>query len=1354
VATTGNTRDVRMQLSVDTLGEENISKLGSLVRELARSGGDAAPEFAKLADEIDRLGEQAKALKVFQTLSDDTAALTAVQDRAAATTAELRAKLEELSASTAQARERQQGTVAALREAEVAYRQTRDAIAKLNIETTGAARKEEDYIAQKRALSLAAIEQRARTRELRDELGEVNATVQVAIRAESDLAKSYARSAQEADKTAKALNEHAAAVHAAEQAALELGVATDNIAGSQAEITLALNKVGTAAETLRERLERLAAREREIVEIRAFEKLAQEAQELVRASQYADLFDQALARSTVAQRDAKAAAEAAQWQKQAFEIVEAAEAAQRLARETEITAAVMRELAAIDAFEKQANDAKQLLQAADYVQFWTNELNKSEAQLKETAAASESAASRIKSAFQTIGTKSAAELRAEIAAVRAALVTVETEAGVTGSALSSAFTAGKSRINELERELRAVNGQLTSGDKLAGLFKNSLGQIAAGNIIADGVGYLVNKIKELGVAAIAAIVQIDQLRRGLGAVYQSSAIAAAQILFLKRTSMEAGVAFGSISQAFVKFSAATQSANIPLNVTNGLFASIARAASTLGLSGDEVTGMLNALGQMASKGTVSMEELRQQLGDRLPGALSLVAKGLGLTDAQLIKLVESGGLAARDLFPALTKALNQMQGEAQGLVPTYERLKNALTEAAQAGGDSGWTQVLVGGLKALAIVLGTIIIPFQAFTELVFGLAKAAAVAAAALTGDIKVMEELGKIADDAATRQANLTKAFQAAAGEVDVAAQAQAAHTEKMVATGKAAANLEQAVISTSAAQQANAFATKVMSDNTLDLSSKIVQVKANIDELLASQVKDTDAKTKLVQAAKLEGDALKELAALRGSEQATLVASVQAQERSLTALTNLAEAHKTETELLELKLDVVTKAAIQQDGNTKARQTEIDDIKKKIVVSKAETEQSKQAEAQARAELAVRRLQQQAYQDNSARVDEYARALLAATTAVDELTRRSINQTVSDEQMRAAKLRLSEAQFLFNDAVKDTIAKIDQENRLKQASINVAQAKISVEQQSLLATAGLLRSMGNVASAIEFEISAKYKQIEATRLVATAKKAEAQATIDAANEEIKALDVNDKMYKQKRAEIEIRLQNAKAKLIEANASESVISGIQREIDALRKQQYERKGSSDSIERDTQSRDTNTSAINRQTQALKEQKQMTADGFEANPDGSAKGSFNNMLPVDQAFALANGQITDKGAAAAALQQAKNAYEDMLAFTKLNPGASSYEYQTSTRELYTRARAAYEKLTAASVGGGTTTGGGPASIGGGAAVAPGGAASVGGTRVIRIDIGGESFNVTSQQDADAVERVIRTLAQNKGAAA
>jgi len=75
------------------------------------------------------------------------------------------------------------------------------------------------------------------------------------------------------------------------------------------------------------------------------------------------------------------------------------------------------------------------------------------------------------------------------------------------------------------------------------------------------------------------------------------------------------------------------------------------------------------------------------------------------------------------------------------------------------------------------------------------------------------------------------------------------------------------------------------------------------------------------------------------------------------------------------------------------------------------------------------------------------------------------------------------------------------------------------------------------------------------------------------------------------------------------------------------------------------------------------------TSDGFQTNKDGSAKGTFTNTLPLDQAYRLLDasksGRAIDMTQAEydAAVKQAKNAYADMQALMKLNPGSASADY-------------------------------------------------------------------------------------------
>ena len=122
--------------------------------------------------------------------------------------------------------------------------------------------------------------------------------------------------------------------------------------------------------------------------------------------------------------------------------------------------------------------------------------------------------------------------------------------------------------------------------------------------------------------------------------------------FATETAKKYGTGIAQTADSFSKFTAAATAANIPLQVQEELFDAVTKSALTFGMTSEETRGAFQALQQMASKGVVSMEELRQQLGERVPIATAAAAKGLGVTQQELIKLVESGKLTAAEFFPA------------------------------------------------------------------------------------------------------------------------------------------------------------------------------------------------------------------------------------------------------------------------------------------------------------------------------------------------------------------------------------------------------------------------------------------------------------------------------------------------------------------------------------------------------------------------------------------------------------------------------------------------------------------------------------------------------------------------------
>lgn len=79
-----------------------------------------------------------------------------------------------------------------------------------------------------------------------------------------------------------------------------------------------------------------------------------------------------------------------------------------------------------------------------------------------------------------------------------------------------------------------------------------------------------------------------------------------------------------------------------------------------------------AIQQMAGKGVISMEELRQQLGEAVPTAIQNMADGLGVSYAKLVKEISLGRVKSE---PALIAMMRQMElsftGSAQNMMNTW-----------------------------------------------------------------------------------------------------------------------------------------------------------------------------------------------------------------------------------------------------------------------------------------------------------------------------------------------------------------------------------------------------------------------------------------------------------------------------------------------------------------------------------------------------------------------------------------------------------------------------------------------------------------------------------------------------------
>lgn len=217
-------------------------------------------------------------------------------------------------------------------------------------------------------------------------------------------------------------------------------------------------------------------------------------------------------------------------------------------------------------------------------------------------------------------------------------------------------TGAASSVTTLDRSINQVNrsvGQTSSAfNKAADSGKNF------SNSVGSSISSLATKIG--GVVAIVDSLKTTAKMEGLEQAIKFSGgnEGAANLEFLKSKITELSLPMEAAMEGFKTLSGGLTGTGIE-NQANKIFAAMSEASTVMKLSGDETKGALLALGQMASKGVVSMEELRGQLGERLPGAFMIAADAMGVTQTKFIEMVEKGDVLAKDFLPRFADALHE-----------------------------------------------------------------------------------------------------------------------------------------------------------------------------------------------------------------------------------------------------------------------------------------------------------------------------------------------------------------------------------------------------------------------------------------------------------------------------------------------------------------------------------------------------------------------------------------------------------------------------------------------------------------------------------------------------------------------
>ena len=187
-----------------------------------------------------------------------------------------------------------------------------------------------------------------------------------------------------------------------------------------------------------------------------------------------------------------------------------------------------------------------------------------------------------------------------------------------------------------------------------------------------------------------------------------------------------GQSINNLEQSFGKFLAASRGAGVEIDTVKNIFQGLTQSVSAFGLSASDANLAFLAVEQMMGKGVVSAEELRRQLGERIPTAMTAMARAVGEqygTDGSVAALqqkLKAGAINSAEVMEIFVQKLKELSGtpDVDNLETSYTRLGNRLREIVL---DWDITGKLKTAVDVISGLLGLLKDHFLAFAGAIAG---------------------------------------------------------------------------------------------------------------------------------------------------------------------------------------------------------------------------------------------------------------------------------------------------------------------------------------------------------------------------------------------------------------------------------------------------------------------------------------------------------------------------------------------------------------------------------------------------------------------------------------------------------
>lgn len=262
-----------------------------------------------------------------------------------------------------------------------------------------------------------------------------------------------------------------------------------------------------------------------------------------------------------------------------------------------------------------------------------------------------------------------------------------------------AFGKNNQMTRAAQREYDILSKRIGEADKAVGKFSSTSSSFKS---LSSGIGSLMGAFG-IGTGLYLAVdifkdiykttKELQSLDLALKMVSGTELELQTNQIFLADISQKWGLEVKALTQQYTMFYTASKDLLSTKDIKT-TFEGIAKAGSVMGLSLDKQSAAFYAIDQMMSKGTVTAEELKKQLGNAMPGAIKAAAMAymdlhpaitsIQVAEKELYAAMKQGALDSATYVPLIVKNLNKIYGTEQlervdTLIAAQNRLSNSWT---------------------------------------------------------------------------------------------------------------------------------------------------------------------------------------------------------------------------------------------------------------------------------------------------------------------------------------------------------------------------------------------------------------------------------------------------------------------------------------------------------------------------------------------------------------------------------------------------------------------------------------------------------------------------------------------------